>query len=91
MRHWRKNDEVLTFDSMDEEEASSRASRRYAAPRSFSGFGNDDEPEEDEEYEEDTESSHDALEPLVRAGKYKPKPSDPWTIHILYQALRDIE
>lgn len=30
------------------------------------------------------------LESKIRAGKYKPKHSDPWTLHVLYNNLKDL-
>ena len=98
MRRWRKRsgdeEELLTFDGLigtdaddDEEEAEEkRPRRRYAPPRPirtrFHG-------EVDFGGEEDG-PTFDELEPMIRAGKYKPKQSDPYNAHLLYQALRDL-
>lgn len=95
MRRWRKDhegeDELLTFDNLDEyydeddEEDEPRPRRKVAAPRAirtrFYGEDHDDD-------EEDEGSTFEDLEPLIRAGKYKPKKQDPYTAHILYQNLQ---
>lgn len=59
--------------------------RSYPAARPlrvtrFDGLDDDDDDEEEEGFEE--------LEAKIRQGKYKPKKSDPWTAHILYQNLK---
>ena len=87
MRRWRRgqeeDDETIVFDDNGEAEDRHRP-RSYARPlRTI--FGNDDDDEEEEDA-----PSFDDLEPEIRAGKYKPKPSDPWNAHILYQSLRDL-
>ena len=87
-RFRRKKDEddedVLTFDDLEdeEEEERPRRRRRYAPPRPMKVTRFSDYEEEDEEAPD-----HDDLEAKVRAGSYKPKRSDPWTIHVLYNLL----
>ncbi len=97
MRRWRKrsgdDEELLTFEGLlgpevddDDEDEEKRPRRKYAAPRPIRTrfHGNDD-------YEDEPDGpTFDELEPMIRAGKYKPKQSDPWTAHLLYQALRDL-
>jgi len=92
MRRWRKNNEVLDFENMDSD---SKPTRRSSISTSYDEEDEEDEDEEDDG--EDDDGDHDysgpsfeSLEPMVRAGKYKPKPEDPWTIHVLYQSLKDI-
>lgn len=91
MRRWRKSDEeILTFDDLEEDDAPSRPRRRYSAPKPLrTRFSLDSDNDEDDE-EEDDESSFESLEPLIRAGEYVPKPNDPHTAHILYQCLLDL-
>jgi hypothetical protein len=89
MRRWRKQsqeDSVLTFDDLEAEDEAPRARRRSII---HTRFDSDDEGD-DEDDEEPESSSFDRLAPLVRAGKYRPKQSDPYTVHILYQSLRDL-
>lgn len=85
MRRWRRGteeepDEALVFD--DEVEDRPRSYARTMRTR----FDADDY---EEEAAEDA-ASFDDLEPKIRAGKYIPKKDDPWTAHILYQALQDL-
>jgi len=86
-------DDIFTFDGLtededesedDDEEKPSRRRRQYAPPRPmrvtrFSDYDSGD----------DEGPSHEELEEKVRGGKYKPKPSDPWTIHVLYNLLHE--
>jgi len=89
-RFRRKKDEddedILTFDDLEgedeEEEEKPRRRRRYAQPRPMKVTRFSDYEEEDEEAPD-----HDDLGAKVRAGSYKPKRSDPWTIHVLYNLL----
>jgi putative alpha-1,2-mannosidase len=52
--------------------------------------------EEDEDFDDFDEVSTmsevkwNELESKIRAGKYRPKHSDPWTLHVLYSNLRDL-
>ena len=100
MRRWRKkkedDDAILTFDGLeegeeeeeeeDEEEEEKPRRRRYAPPRPIkTRFHSDDEDEDGERG-----PTFDELEPKIRAGKYRPKKTDPWTAHLLYQSLRDL-
>lgn len=98
MRRWRKKseddeDDVLTFDNIDDDEEDEKPRRRYKIPKSpirtrFSSTDDDEDLEEGAS--EDEDGSFENLEPLIRAGKYKPKPSDHYTVHLLYQTLRDL-
>jgi len=98
MRRWRKkkqedDDDILTFDGLEEEdedeedEEEEKPRRRYAAPRPIRTRFYGDEFDAEEKDEEDG-PTFEELEPLIRAGKYKPKQKDPYTAHILYQNLR---
>lgn len=94
MRRWRRrgnDEEVLTFDDMveaDDEERVPPPRRRYAPPRPFrTMFADEDGIGDDDESEGPT---FEDLEPMIRAGSYKPKQSDPWTAHVLYQSLLDL-
>lgn len=89
MRRWRKqtsDNSVLTYDDLEPEDEAPRRRRSSIHTR----FDEDDEDEEEEEDGDDETSSFDRLAPLIRAGKYKPKQTDPYTVHILYQSLRDL-
>lgn len=87
MRRWRRPSDIdEDFDLEDDEEE--EEVRRYAPPRPlrvtrFSDFDNDDEYEV-----ESNIARFDKIKGLIRAGKYKPKPSDPWMAHILYSNLK---
>lgn len=89
MRRWRRGieeepDEPLVFDdeALAEDRDRPRSYARTMRTR-FDGDDEEDEPDEDA-------VSFDELEPKIRAGKYIPKKSDPWTAHILYQSLQDL-
>jgi hypothetical protein len=91
MRRWkRKGDEedAITFDELedfeeeDDEGEEGPSGRRYARPLRIARY-------EDFEVENDGPTFED-LEDKIRSGKYKPKASDPWTAHILYQNLRSL-
>lgn len=87
MRRWRRpSEEDLEEDSELDEEEDEEEVRRYAPPRPlrvtrFSDFDDDEEVETDI-------ARFDKIKGLIRAGKYKPKPSDPWIAHILYSNLK---
>jgi len=104
MKNWRRpfgdddEDEGFSYlldddgdDGDDDDEGSSKKKKRkrrrsYPAPRPlrvtrFDGLDDDDDGDDDEE-------SFELLEAKIRTGKYKPKKSDPWTAHILYQNLK---
>ena len=91
MRRWRRPVlEELEFDieDDDEEEEEEEEVRRYAPPRPlrvtrFSDFGDDDDAG-------DGITRFDQIKGLIRAGKYKPKQSDPWIAHILYSNLKEL-
>ena len=99
MRRWRKkkkeedDDDILNFEDLEEEEEEEdeeeeeKPRRRYAPPRPIRTrfFGDDFDEDEDDEG-----PTFEELEPKIRAGKYVPKQSDPYTAHILYQSLRDL-
>lgn len=91
MRRWRKdNDEILKFEDIDESEENDEVGR-YRLPRrrpSFvSKFDDETDDESDGDDVDDAIAMFDRLAPLVRAGEYKPKQSDPYTLHLLYQNL----
>lgn len=97
MRRWRKkkeeDDDVLKFDNLnydeeedeDDDEEDERPRRRYVPPRPIRTRFFSDNYDDANDGEEG--STFEDLEPMIRAGKYKPKPSDPYTAHILYQNL----
>lgn len=94
MRRWRKNNDndLLKFEDLDESEEDEEVDR-YRLPKrrpSFVGKFDDDDDEVDEGEGDDVDdaiATFDKLAPLVRAGEYKPKQSDPYTLHLLYQNL----
>ena len=63
----------------EEDEAEWSPPSRRPAFRWSRSFGYDDEEEELTE----------RMAAAIRAGKYVPRRSDPWTAHILYNALKD--
>lgn len=87
MRRWRRP--VLEeYDDEEEEEDDEEEVRRYIPPRPlritrFSDF-------EGYEEGEDNIARFDRIKGLIRAGKYKPKPSDPWMAHIFYNNLKEL-
>ena len=101
MKNWRRpfgedeGDEGFSYllddddggDDDDESKKKKKKRRRsYPAPRPlrvtrFDGLDDDDDYDDDEE-------SFELLEAKIRTGKYKPKKTDPWTAHILYQNLK---
>lgn len=93
MRRWNKkkldDDDALTFDDLEdeeEEEEESRPRRRtYAPPRPIRTHYNSDDYEGDD----DAGPTFDELEPKIRAGKYKPKKTDPWNAIVLYNLLKE--
>ena len=101
MRRWRKrkisDGDILNFDS----ESDSREKSKYSSPnRKLLNIHDEDiedveEVEDDDEYDDEYDedgniAKFNRLEPLVRAGKYKPKSSDPYTVHLLYQSLIEL-
>ncbi len=89
MRRWRRP----RYEDEDEEEGEEveeeeRPRRRIIPPARpmrvtrFSDFGL-----EDEESETGIQR-FDKIEPMIRRGMYKPKTSDPWMAHVLYENLR---
>ena len=95
MRRWRRpryddedeEDEDVEVDEEEEEEEKPR--RRYFPPprpmrvTRFSDFGED-------EVEDEDLARFEKVAPLIRRGMYKPKPSDPWTVHVLYANLKEL-
>jgi len=92
MRRWRRrkeeDDDLEEYDEDEEEEEDERPRRRYPPPRPLRVTRFHDLLDEDEE--EDGGPKFEDLEAGIRAGKYKPKPEDPWTAHILYQNLKEL-
>ena len=89
MRTWRRprgdlDDLDLDLDEDDEDEG---RVRRYSPPRPLRITRFSDFEDEDEDGEEGI-ARFDKIKGLIRAGKYKPKPSDPWIAHILYSNLK---
>ncbi len=96
MRRWKKkyedeDDEVLTFDDLDgaddEDEEEIPRRRSYSPPRPIRTHYDFDESIEEDE---DAGEKFDKIEPLIRSGKYKPKKSDPWNAHVLYNMLKEM-
>ena len=91
MRRWRRpgiREEEFDLDEDEDEEEEEEEVRRYIPPRPlrvtrFSDFG--DESEDDRNIER-----FNKIQGLIRAGKYKPKQSDPWIAHILYSNLKEL-
>jgi hypothetical protein len=86
MRRWRRPREE-DLDDLDLDDDEDEKVRRYLPPRPlritrFSDF--EDEPEDDG----GGIARFDKIKGLIRAGKYRPKPSDPWIAHILYNNLK---
>lgn len=87
MRRWRRPSDIDEDFDLDDEDEEEEEVRRYAPPRPlrvtrFSDF------EDDEDEVETGIARFDKIKGLIRAGKYKPKPSDPWMAHILYSNLK---
>ncbi len=89
MRRWRRPryyEEDEDEEEEDEEEEEERPRRRIPPARPmrvtrFSDFGLDEESETGIQ-------RFDKIEPMIRRGMYKPKTSDPWMAHVLYENLR---
>jgi len=62
-----------------------RAVRRYKAP----SFETSEEEKESLKAHRERLDRFDEIEPLIRAGKYRPKSSDPWNAHLLYNLLKE--
>lgn len=92
MRRWRRprydeDDEEEELEEEEEEEEEKPRRRKIPPARPmrvtrFSDFGL-----EEEESESQIER-FDKIAPMIRRGMYKPKTSDPWIAHILYENLR---
>lgn len=87
MRRWRRpieeDDDLEDLEDDDEEEEV----RRYIPPRPLRVTRFSDFEDEDDGSGSDI-ARFDKIKGLIRAGKYKPKPSDPWMAHILYSNLK---
>jgi len=96
MRRWKKkkkqdeedDDDLLSFDDMDDDEEEDESPRRrsYLPPRPIRTYHH---TEMDDDLDEEEGATFEDLEPKIRAGKYKPKKSDPWNAHILYNLLKE--
>ena len=94
MRKWKKkiddDDDTLTFDDLeddeDEEEEKGYRKRTYSPPRPIRTHYHSDYDDDDDERDGPT---FDELEPKIRAGKYKPKKTDPWNAIVLYNLLKE--
>ena len=75
-----EEDDEETDEETEPDDPPWRPTRRPAFRRSRA-FGYDDDGDAEELTEE--------MAAAIRAGKYKPKRADPWTAHILYNALLD--
>lgn len=91
MRKWRRPgleefEEGFDLDEEEEEEEEEVPHRYVARPlrvTRFSDFDADESPA-------DGIARFDRIKGLIRAGKYKPKQSDPWMAHILYSNLKEL-
>lgn len=81
MKRWRRRPREDDSDEEDDDEEQTVTSREVW--RETFSFDTDD----DEEFDEVRWAK---LEKKVRAGRYRPRPSDPWGIHVLYNNLRDL-
>lgn len=93
MRRWRKDegDEDILFEDLeDPEEVIGRGRRRYLAPPRKMITHYDLEDDIEDEDTEETNGRFDEIEDRIRAGEYKPKKSDPWNAHVLYNLLKDM-
>lgn len=70
-------------DFEQEEEAPRSRLRKLPRKRSFAQL------EFEHEQESPTSQHLSALESKIREGIYKPKMSDHWTLHVLYQNLKE--
>ena len=88
MRRWRRPGlSEVEFDLDEEEEEVEEEARRYIArPLRVTRFSDFDE---DETIADDI-ARFDKIQGLIRAGKYKPKESDPYTAHVLYSSLKQL-
>jgi len=81
----------LTFDDLedeedeDEDEEKGYRKRTYSPPRPIRTHYHSDYDDDDER----DGPTFDELEPKIRAGKYKPKKSDPWNAIVLYNLLKE--
>lgn len=84
MRKWKKTgfeEEEFDGDYIEDEFDRYAPIRRRKMSTMYDSDGDDDEDEDG--------PSFDDLEDDIRSGKYKPKPSDPWNAHLLFQFLKD--
>jgi hypothetical protein len=73
-------------DEEDEEERRPRIKPRPLAVTRFSDFEYDEDDDPDKDIKRFNQ-----IEGLIRAGRYKPKQSDPWMAHILYANLKALD
>jgi len=97
MKRWRKKkdedeDDILSFEDLEEEEDDDEKPRRkrYLPPRPIRTHYSYDDSDDEDEDDGESGPTFDELEPKIRAGKYKPKPDDPWNAHVLYQTLKKL-
>lgn len=95
MKRWKRalddgDDDDLTFDDFDIDGDEGKSKRRsYLPPRPIrTHFSQDDEDEDEDAV--DGQSRFDEIEAKIRAGSYKPKKSDPWNAHVLYDMLKSL-
>ena len=77
MKKWKRR---VVEDDEEEEEEEEVEERPFLRRSVLSAFEFEDEPRM-------TEEKWKRLEKKIRAGKYKPKESDPWTLHVLFEHL----
>lgn len=95
MSRWRRKieEEEDREDLIDlEEERRPKRRRRYSLrPRRIrTHFDFLEEEEVQEDHFDDSGKTFEEIEGKIRAGKYKPRPEDPWNAHLLYQMLKDL-
>lgn len=89
------HDEEEDYDYEDSPRVRRRAPSRFTPreSRSISYRNIYESDAEQDEYEkelrEQKEEDWDDKADKIRAGKYKPKRTDPWTLHVLYQNLKE--
>lgn len=78
MKKWKRR---VVEDDEEEEEEEEVEERPFLRRSVLNAF------EFDEDEPRMTEDKWKRLEKKIRAGKYKPKESDPWTLHVLFEHL----
>ncbi len=79
MKKWKRR--VAEDDEEEEEEEEAVEERPFLRRSVLGAFDFDDEEPRM------SEGKWKQLEKKIRAGKYKPKASDPWTLHVLFDHL----